>query len=452
MAAGQTFNPTEDPSFSPSTTLSPSFIPTQSPLTDPPSNDICSIEWKLRIRIRLRFKDNPSASNRRSKVRKSCKSAFFYAVLQINWSEAFCFDLSEEELLIDSVDSVRRRRLLQDDEYEIDASFSYNDDLQTSVFTQLDKTEFAMDFQEQFCALGVAEGFLDNSTCIDIEEQSAVIIGDPIEAKSESNDFLLPLEGMNLLIIIGVNLLIFIVAIVWLLIVSKKRLIEDETADWMEMIKQIGCRQYIVFIFECSVVCIHLLFCAYALNEDIANYVAWIGLVLVIGGVTVLCFRYIAYKKLIIHQFGHIKSRYSINLGGEWMKELRSRNIDIGMIGILAMSVEDMPFLLIALIVGNDWLAFDDFAVIVCLSVSFIAIATKIGLLIGGCCTKADKVHDDLAADAGNTKQSNLNVQMFQADLNKVLSMSDYPENDTLGMPEVATHIVQATRSVSYVT
>jgi len=255
-------------------------------------------------------------------------------------------------------------------------------------------------------------------------------------------------SGMNLLIIIGIDLFIFILALCWLLIASRKRLLEESNATWMQMFKQIGARQYVVFAFESSVVCVHVLFSIYVLHTDIGNVLAWISIPFWIAGCVTNCFRYKWYKKLIIYQDGD-----------------KVRSIDVAMVGMLALALEDFPLLLIAFLIGEDdaQFGFDNFAVIICLAVSFAAIAIKIGLLFGACCCCAQSKAD---VSARNRTKSDKDVQMsnvhFQKSLNKVLSLTDNDEeteylssdgarNSTanLTLPSKPTHIVQATPSYS---
>merc|ERR1712173_501205 len=167
----------------------------------------------------------------------------------------------------------------------------------------------------------------------------------------------------------------------------------------------------------------HVLFSVYVLHTDIGNVLGWISILFWLSGFVANVFRYKWYKKLIVHQVGLIKSKMSMqnarhHAGDEWVKELKIRNIDIAMVGILAMALEDYPMFLVALVIGgtNDAaFGYNNFAVIVCLAVSFVAIAVKIGLLFGAFCTKADKASGDAKGDvmAVNRKQSSKkNVQM----------------------------------------
>ena len=125
---------------------------------------------------------------RRNRVRASCKSAFYAAIAEFVWNNLFCFELLDEHLIISESDT--RRRLQTEDEYTIDATFEYNDNVQDYVFetANYDNTDFASHFHEGICSEFGSEGLVDSAECVQASTEETVVVGDPIEAVSDNEN------------------------------------------------------------------------------------------------------------------------------------------------------------------------------------------------------------------------------------------------------------------------
>ena len=349
-------------------------------------NEVCMDEedytWSIQITFVLQFSVDHNAYT--TAIRDACKIAFYRTILMylVNWNDDYCFDLNVDDFMIEIADDddqdTRRRRSLLQTSYQITSTFEYNDDLQDRFFgnnTLYDSDDFNSVFAEELVDVFVEEQLIDSDTTA---EDIKLSVSEPEEIDDPEPDHKIEGALVNAVVIIAlVDILIFAVCCLYVYREIRPRAQIEGDIDWKDALKQHRIPWSIVFV-EIFNTLIHWIFAIYIIT--IPTYLGWIAFCLLLGAEIVLYIRYMLYKQLILYQVP--KLRKEIENKNELDTEIKARRYDIGITGLILATVEDLPMIIIALIVGENF-GYNALEILSILT-AIISIIMKGGLLIGG--------------------------------------------------------------------
>jgi len=373
------------------TTLPPDTTMATTKEVDDTCEDSNDYTWIIRFTFRITVNDDNidvSSDSGRGIVRTACKRAFFRAIYEIlmDWLDGFCFDLTDDKLTIDEYTASRRRLLAT--EYEIEAGFEYNDDLQDLFFgndSLYNSTEFGQAFGEELIELFIDANIIDETNITSI----AIEITAPVEYVPEESDHKVEGALINATVIMGlIDVLVFLACLLYLVRNTYPRVQQEGDIDWKEARARYKLPYSIAFV-EILGSLIHWIF-AIIVIARYESYLGWILFCLLLAGEVVLYVRFILYKQLILYQIPKLKSEGKLT-ETELKDEIVARKTDVGILGLLLATVEDLPVVIIAIIVGENfgYTAGTDLALLM----GIVSIIMKFGLLFGAQCGKTD---DDL--------------------------------------------------------
>ncbi len=189
-------------------------------------------EWIISVKFRISLDIDPTSTSNRVFILNSCKRAFFRTILMIlmEWMEDFCFDLIDLELTINEYTESNSRCLLER-EYEIDAGFSYNDDLQDVFFSnETISGDFSSIFGDELKDVLIAENIINSNTT-----GISITISSPEEYKDDGDDDDghrvegALLNGVSIMAIVDV--LLFLACLLYIIRESRPRINEEGDID-----------------------------------------------------------------------------------------------------------------------------------------------------------------------------------------------------------------------------
>ena len=347
--------------------------------TDSELYDKCTDDdygWIIRITFRVVLNLDPTESDNREKLRSSCKRAFFRSIMENvmdDWMPDFCFDLTDDKLTINQYTETSTRRLLQT-EYEIEAGFEYNDDLQDAVFNnESSLDEFGMIFNDELIDILVEEDIIDQDT-----ENIYVSVSTPDEYEEDDSDHKVEGGLINFTIVMAlICCLIFCACLIYFIRFIYPRTKKEGDIDLKEAKERYKLPYAIAFI-EILDSLIHWIF-AIMLIAQHSSYLGWILFCLLLASEIILYLRFIFYKQLILYQIP--KLRQDIESEKELKDAIIDRKTDVAILGIALGMVEDLPVVIVAVIAGENfgYKAEMDLAIII----AIISLVMKFGLLFG---------------------------------------------------------------------
>jgi len=285
----------------------------------------------------------------------------------------FCFDLNDDELTISEYTSNTNRRLLQT-EYQIDAGFEYNDVLQDMLFgndTVFDIDEFGSIFGDELIDILIEENALNVNTT-DI----GITVFEPEQDTESESDHKVEGSLINAVVIMAtIDVLIFIFCTIYVVKNTRFRADEEGDIDWKEAIKKykipywVGCVEILDSL-------IHWIFAIIVIT--LPSYLGWILFCLLLAAEIILYGRYILYKQLILYQIPKLRNDTKIS-ETELKEGIIARRTDVGIFGVALGMIEDLPVIIIVIIVGENF-GYNAIEVIALLA-ALISLSMKIGLL-----------------------------------------------------------------------
>jgi len=289
----------------------------------------------------------------RETIRTLLEEAFANTIEDLlgDWQAAYCFALPDSELVI--TQSGSSRRLLQT-EYDISATFEYDDNLQDAVFGNdqvYNSAAFSAAFTTNIIDAFVYGGLVDESTT-----DLSMTVQDPIayDTDGDDDDRDHKVEGalINFVSIVAIcDILLFVACALHLYRNTYPRVKEEGDIPWKEASKT-GKIPYPVFVVELITSLLFWIMAIFVVLEP--SYLGWLLFCLCLAGEVVLFARCVIFKQLALYQIPKLKAEAKL-APGDLKEAVLARRTDVGVIGVLLATVQDIPVMLIVVLVGENF-------------------------------------------------------------------------------------------------